>query len=73
MEGEKLHVVDHLCDSLNPMAVGIHQWLHDWRIHSYPSCDRHRRGTDQDYPGTKTLVATYAGEDNETREIVFIF
>jgi len=73
MKGEKPDVVDHLCNSLNSVAAGIRQWLHDWRIHSYPSGDRHRRGTDQDYPGTKTFVATYAGEEDETREIVFIF
>ena len=65
--------MDHLCDSLNPVAVGIHPRLHDWGIHSYPSGDRHRRSTDQDYPGAKTVVATYAGEEDETREIVFIF
>jgi len=73
MKGEKPDVVDPLYHSIDFVAAGIHQWLHDWRIHSYPSCDRHCRGTDQDYPGTKTLVATCAGEDNETREIVFIF
>ncbi len=38
-----------------------------WEKISYPSGNRHRRGTDQDYPGVKTVVATYAGEEDETR------
>jgi hypothetical protein len=57
MKGEKPDVVDHLYHSIDFVAAGIHQWLHDWRIYSYPFGDRHRRRSDPDYSGTKTVVA----------------
>ena len=56
MKGEKTDVVDHLCNSLNSVAVGIHQRLHDWGIHSHPSSDRYRCRFDPNYTGTKTVV-----------------
>ena len=59
MKGEKPDVVDHLCNSLNSVAVGIRQRLHDWGIHSYPPGDRHRRRSDPNYPGTKTVIAIW--------------
>ena len=58
------HALDHMCDSLNFVASGIAEWLHDGWSHSYPAGHRHRRGTDPSYSGTKTIVAiwTLAGE-----------
>src|SRR3989304_8598964 len=58
------HALDLMCDSLNPVASGIAQWLHDGRGHSYPAGHRHRRGTGPGDSGTKTIVAiwTLAGE-----------
>jgi len=58
------HAVDHCCYSLNFVAAGIGQWLHDWRIRSHPAGHRHHRGTDPSYSGAKTIVAiwTLAGE-----------
>ena len=59
------HALDHMCDSLNFVASGIGEWLHDGRGHSYPAGHRHRRGTDPGHSGKKNLVAiwTLAGED----------
>ena len=51
------HAVDDFCNSLNFVAAGIDQWLHDWRIRSRPAGHRHRCGADPSYSGTKTLVA----------------
>ena len=58
------HAVDHMCHSLNFVAAGIGQWLHDGWSHSHPPGHRHRRGAGPRYSGTKTLVAvlTLAGE-----------
>ena len=58
------HAVDHFHHSLNFVAAGIDQWLHDWRIRSHPAGHRHRRGAGPNYSGAKTLVAvsTLAGE-----------
>ena len=58
------HALDHLCDSLNSVASGISQWLHDGWGHSYPAGHRHRCSTDPSHSGTKTIVAiwTLAGE-----------
>ena len=40
------HALDHMCDSLNSVASGICQWLHDGWGHSYPAGHRHRCRTD---------------------------
>ena len=50
------YALDHFCYSFDFVVVGIGQWLHDWRIHSCPPGDRHRRGLDPDHPGPKTIV-----------------
>jgi hypothetical protein len=56
--------LDHFCHSLNFVAAGIGQWLHDGWSHSHPPGHRHRRGADPSHSGTKTLVdvSTLAGE-----------
>ena len=56
--------MDDMCHSLNFVATGIDQWVHNWRIRSHPAGHRHRRGADPSHSGTKTLVAvsTLAGE-----------
>ena len=56
--------MDHRCDSLNSVVVGISRWLYDWWVHSSPAGHRARRGTDPGHSGTKTIVAiwTLAGE-----------
>jgi hypothetical protein len=53
-----------MCDSLNSVASGIFEWLHDGRGYSYPAGHCHRRGTGPSDSGTKTLLAiwTLAGE-----------
>ena len=51
--------MDHFRHSFDFVAFGNDQWLCDWRIHSYPPGDRHRRGTDSNYSGTKTAVANW--------------
>ena len=67
-------------DSLDFVAAGIAQWLHDGWRHSDPLGHRHRRGAGPGYSGTKGLVAvsTLAGEGgvfgkevvNESRKIL---
>ena len=58
------HALDHIGDSLDSVASGIGEWLHDGWGHSYPAghC-RHRVGGPP-YSGTKGIVAiwTLAGE-----------
>ena len=58
------HALDHMCDSLHSVVVGISRWLCSWWTHSYPAGHRRRRGTDPGHSGTKTIVAiwTLAGE-----------
>ena len=58
------HALDHMCDSLNSVASGIAQWLHDGWGHSCPTGHRHRCSTDPSHSRTKTIVAiwTLAGE-----------
>lgn len=51
------HALDPIRDSLDFVAAGIDQWLHDWWIHSYPAGHRHRRGSDPSDSGTKIIVA----------------
>ena len=56
--------MDDMCHSLNFVAAGVGQWLHDGRSHSHPPGHRHRCGAGPSYSGTKALVAvsTLAGE-----------
>jgi len=56
--------LDHMCDSLNFVASGIGEWLHNGRGYSCPAGHRHRRGTGPTYSGTKNIVTiwTLAGE-----------
>ena len=58
------HALDHMCDSLDSVASGIGEWLHNGRGHSYPAGHRHCRGTDPGDSGTESIVAiwTLAGE-----------
>ena len=57
------HALDHMCDSLNSVVVGIY-WSCGWWTHSYPAGHRHRCSTDPSYSRTKTILAiwTLAGE-----------
>ncbi len=58
------HALDRLRDSLDSVAFGIGEWLHDGRGHSYPAGHRHRRGTGPGDSGAETFVEvwTIAGE-----------
>ena len=58
------HALDHMCDSIDSVASGIGEWLHDGRGHSCPAGHRRRRGTGPGDSGTKNIVAiwTPAGE-----------
>jgi hypothetical protein len=58
------HALDHICDSLNFVAVGISRWLCGWWTHSYPAGRCHHSRGDPSYSGTKGIVAiwTLAGE-----------
>ena len=51
--------MDHMCDSLHIVVVGIYRWLYGWWTHSSPAgrCP-HRRG-DPGYSGTKVIVAIW--------------
>jgi hypothetical protein len=51
------HALDHMCDSLHFVVVGIFRWLFGWWTHSYPAGHRHRRDTDPGYSGTKIIIA----------------
>ena len=66
------HALDHMCDSLNSVVVGISRWLCGWWTHSYPAGRCHHRRGDPSYSGTKTVVAiwTLAGEGEEFGEEV---
>ena len=56
--------MDHICDFLNFVVVGISEWLHNGWSHSYPAGHCHYRVSDPTYSGTKGIVAvwTLAGE-----------
>ena len=56
--------MDDMCHSLNFVAAGISQRLHDGWSHSHPPGHRTRRGSGPTHSGTKALVAflTLAGE-----------
>ena len=49
--------LDHMYDSHYFVVVGIGQWPHDGRSHSYPAGYRHRRGAGPGHSRTKTIVA----------------
>ena len=53
------HALDHMCDSLHFVAVGIYQWLCGWWTHSYPAGHRHYRVSGPTYSGTKNIVAIW--------------
>ena len=53
------HALDHICDSLNSVAVGIYWWLCGWWTHSYPAGHRRHRLSDPTYSGTKMIVAIW--------------
>ncbi len=53
------HALDHMCDSLHFVAVGISRWLYGWWTDSYPAGHRHRRGADPSHSGTKNIVAIW--------------
>jgi len=65
--------LDHMCDSLNSVAVGISHWLHDGWGHSCPAGHRHHRVSGPTYSGTKVTVAiwTLAGEGEVFGKEVF--
>src|SRR4030043_625415 len=58
------HALDHMCDSLNFVVVGIYWWLCGWWTHSYPAGHCHHRVSGPTYSGTKNIIAiwTLAGE-----------
>ena len=58
------HALDHICDFLNFVVVGIYWWLYGWWTHSYPIGHCHHRLSGPTYSGTKVRVAiwTLAGE-----------
>ena len=58
------HALDHIRDSLDFVAAGIDQWLHDWWIYSHPAGHRHRRGGDSSDSGTKIIVAIWTLASN---------
>ena len=51
------HALDPMCDSLNFVASGIGEWLHDGRGHSYPAGHCRHRVSGPTYSGTKNIVA----------------
>lgn len=51
--------LDHMYDSHYFVVVGIGQWPHDGRSHSYPAGYRHRRGAGPGHSRTKTIVAIW--------------
>lgn len=50
------NVVDDRCGTVNSVAAGVGEQLHDGRVHPYFAGDRNRCGAGQDHPGTKTFV-----------------
>ncbi len=56
--------MDDMCHSLDFVAAGIRQRLHDGWSHSHPPRHRHRHGAGPSYSGPKTLLAVsiLAGE-----------
>ena len=52
------HALDHMCDSLDFVVVGI-SWSCGWWTHSYPAGHRHCRRADPGHSGTKTIIAIW--------------
>ena len=48
--------MDHICDSINFVATGIDDRLHDGRRHSYPAGRCRRCDAGPGYSGPKTSV-----------------
>jgi hypothetical protein len=67
------HALDHMCDSLNSVAVGISYWLHDGWGHSCLTGYRHHCVSGPTYSGAKVIVAiwTFAGEGEVFGKEVF--
>jgi hypothetical protein len=55
LKGE-YHVVDNLCSTDNPLAVGIRKQLYHGRVHSYPSGTGGYRPGYQYYSGPQNPV-----------------
>ena len=53
------HALDHMCDSLHFVVVGIYRWLYGWWTHSYPAGRYHHRRVDPGYSGTKMIIAIW--------------
>ena len=53
------HALDHMCDSLNSVAFGISQWLHDGWGSSCLTGHRHHRVSGPTYSGTKNILAMW--------------
>jgi len=53
------HALDHICNSLNFVAVGISRWLCGWWTHSYPVGRCHHRASGPTHSGTKNIVALW--------------
>jgi len=67
------HVLGHMGDSLNFVASGPGERLHDERIRSYPAGHRPHRVSGPTYSGTKNIPAIWplAGEGEVVgREVV---
>jgi hypothetical protein len=64
------HALDHMCDSLHFVVVGISWWLYGWWTHSYPAGHCHHRVGGPPYSGTKNIVAIWnlAGEGEPFRQ-----
>ena len=60
-----------MCDSLNSVASGVSQWLHDGWGYSCLTGHRHRCSTGPSHSRTKTIVAiwTLAGEGEVFGEV----
>jgi hypothetical protein len=53
------HALDPIGDSLDSVASGIGEWLHDGWDHSYPAGHRRYRVGGPTYSGTKNIVAIW--------------
>jgi hypothetical protein len=51
--------LNHFCDSLNFVVVGISERLHNGWSHSHPAGHCHHCGADPNYSRTKTIVAVW--------------
>ena len=53
------HALDHIVDSLNFVACGIGERLHDERIRSYLAGHRRHLVSNQTYSGKKNILAIW--------------